>query len=548
MKKRKLIATLLFMSIGMSAFTGCNTKKGGSEVAGQADVGQEGTVQIASPSWKTDTSPYTIDWFVSYDWYSKKFNPDTNLTDKKILTDTGITLNITTGDFDKLNMMIATGDLPDVITTDATASQRLLLENGGMLLDLNELSAKYAPDLNVPQSMKDWYTAEDGNWYAITSFYYGPERTSKEFGGYYETHNKNFVRTDLLEQTGYTLEDMKTKEGFLNACRAIKEKGITYNGMSVTPFMGADAYYLGQQFGMDLEDKEGNLLNPIRQPEYLEALLFLNTMYREGLFTDEEFTMDKQQKEQMVASGRVFAANTWTTVSETRKALSAADPNARILYAGVMEGDQGKKAYIECINAMGWTGTLITKNAKRPDRIIQFMSYMTSEEATLDQKYGVGTYDIVDGKVVQKPEVKKEFDENYQVAKEKYMGDFGYFTDWTIIQKYLKTDTNDIYEVDQYKSSMDPTLTLFDNKCFRDIKPEAGTDMAAKKARIDEYWGQCAPKIVMASSAAECEKLYNEAIKGMEDLGLKELETYQNERFQKNKEKMGIKFAWPRNQ
>ncbi len=29
---------------------------------------------------------------------------------------------------------------------------------------------------------------------------------------------------------------------------------------------------------------------------------------------------------------------------------------------------------------------------------------------------------------------------------------------------------------------------------------------------------------------------------------MKELDEYRNERFQKNKEKMGVKFAWPRNQ
>ena len=49
----------------------------------------------------------------------------------------------------------------------------------------------------------------------------------------------------------------------------------------------------------------------------------------------------------------------------------------------------------------------------------------------------------------------------------------------------------------------------------------------------------------MASDEAECEKLYNQAEEQMYSMGYEELYESQNEKFHKNKEKLGIEFAWP---
>lgn len=132
---------------------------------------------------------------MAYDWYGKVFDPVNNIADKKLQTETGITVNIITGDADKLNALIVSGELPDVVTFDAVASQRLRWRMRVWYWDLEDLAENYAPDLNVPQSQKDWYRNEDGKWYSLVSFYYGPERCSDEFGGFLVTHNSNFVRT-----------------------------------------------------------------------------------------------------------------------------------------------------------------------------------------------------------------------------------------------------------------------------------------------------------------------------------------------------------------
>ncbi len=546
------------LCVSMLAGCGAKTENAPSEPAASeaAQTGEQESTEKAAeesaeaagetPSWKKDTSPITIDWFVAYDWYGKVFDPVNNMADKKLQTETGITINVITGNADKLNALIVSGELPDVVTFDAVASQRLQMEDSGMVLDLEELSEKYAPDLNVPQSQKDWYRNDDGKWYSLVSFYYGPERCTDEFGGFLVTHNSNFVRTDLLEQIGMSMEDLKTKEGFYEALKKVKDEKLQYDGMDVIPLTGVYATNMAQQFGAQLEDKEGNLQDIKLQPEYLEALKFYNRLYREGLITTDEFTQDQTQRDQKVASGQVFMAQGWMTVKQPRSALYSSDPNAKMLYCGsITTGDSGNQHYLSSINAAGWTTTMITKSAEHPDRIISLFSYLTQEEAALDEEYGCGCYDIVDGKAIRKEEAVKEYEDDYNAAYNKYNMNLSFAMDYTIIQKYENLNVENELEKDRINMERDKDAQLYDDKCFSDINPMAGTDLAAIKASIDEYWKSAEPQMIMASSEEECEKLYQQAIDQIKSMGFDQLYEFQNEKFHKNKQKLGIDFAWP---
>ena len=546
------------LCVSMLAGCGAKTENTPSEPAASeaAQTGEQESTEKAveesaeaageTPSWKKDTSPITIDWFVAYDWYGKVFDPVNNMADKKLQTETGITINVITGNADKLDALIVSGELPDVVTFDAVASQRLQMEDSGMVLDLEELSEKYAPDLNVPQSQKDWYRNDDGKWYSLVSFYYGPERCTDEFGGFLVTHNSNFVRTDLLEQIGMSMEDLKTKEGFYEALKKVKDEKLQYDGMDVIPLTGVYATNMAQQFGAQLEDKEGNLQDIKLQPEYLEALKFYNRLYREGLITTDEFTQDQTQRDQKVASGQVFMAQGWMTVKQPRSALYSSDPNAKMLYCGsITTGDSGNQHYLSSINAAGWTTTMITKSAEHPDRIISLFSYLTQEEAALDEEYGCGCYDIVDGKAIRKEEAVKEYEDDYNAAYNKYNMNLSFAMDYTIIQKYENLNVENELEKDRINMERDKDAQLYDDKCFSDINPMAGTDLAAIKASIDEYWKSAEPQMIMASSEEECEKLYQQAIDQIKSMGFDQLYEFQNEKFHKNKQKLGIDFAWP---
>ncbi len=556
MKLKKTLSLALAGTLCASLLAGCGGSPASQPAPSQAAAPSGSQTTPAEPagdqpSWKQDTSDCTITWFFAYDFYGKKFNEKDNAFDKKLYEQTGIKLDIQTGDKDKLNMLIQTGKLPDVITLDANSTQRKLLEDQGMVQPLNTLRDQYAPDLLVPQSMIDWYTAKDGNWYSIASYYYGNDNI-KDNDGFFETHNQNYVRDDILKEIGMTYDDLRTKEGFLNALRAVKEKNIQYNGQPVIPYMVqfnsmADVY-VAQQLGAAQEDKDGNFQSFYTTPQYREAMLLFNQMYREGLLTDASFTVDKSQLEQEVAAGRVFASTEKTNVSIARNSLYAADNNAKILYAGQFTGDTNDKVIVPAKSNMGWTATMINKNAKNPDRIIRLFAYLNTKESVLDNEYGADAWTLDEtGHVVRDPEVQALAEDNPTEFTARYAGDMGWTSDFTFIQG-TRPKADSVWSEDIYLHTHDDRIVIYDDKSFSDVAPEAGSDEAAIDARIKEYKQQALGRIITAPTAEKCEAELDAALAEMENLGLSKLTAYQNELFQQNKKKLGLKFAYPGNE
>lgn len=569
MKQKKLMTLALTAAVAVSALAGCGSNaptpsttpeaapestpeaaqdpETSGETSEAEDAGQN---TEAGPSWAQDTSDCTVTWFMAYDWYGKQFDENNNAFDKKLYESTGMKLEIETGDTDKLNMLIQTGNLPDIITLDANSSQRKLLEENGMVQPLDTLRDEYAPDLAVPQSMIDWYTASDGHWYSIASYYYGDDNIVDN-NGYYETHNQNYVRDDILNEIGMTYDDLRTKEGFLDALRAVKENNIQYNGQPVVPYMVLFAdkadIQVAQQLGASQEDADGNFQSFYTTPEYREAMLLFNQMYREGLLTDASFTVDKSQLEQEVAAGRVFASTAKTNVSNSRDSLYASDNNAMMKYAGQFTGDTNDEIMVPANNNMGWTATLINKDAKNPDRIIRLFAYLNTQEATLDNEWGVGGWTLDSNGIIERnPELVALKESNPTEFTAKYAGDMGWTSDYTIVQgTFPKGDG--VWDDDIYLMTHDDRIVIYDDKCFGDVAPAAGSDEAAIMARVNEYKQQALGRIITAPTVEKCEAELDAALAEMENLGLSRLTEYQNTLFQANKEKLNLDFAFPGN-
>lgn len=509
--------------------------------------------RIESPSWSKDLTPVVLDWFIAYDWFDKTFDPDNNWGDKKLLTHTGITLHVRCGSVEELNTIIASGSLPDLITYDVNSSIINKLEKDNMLYPLDELMEQYAPDMDVMPSMMEWYQADDGHWYRFVSFFIGTERINKAYGGHYRSFNGNWAREDILKQIGMTKEDMYTKEGFISVLEKVRDLDIHYNGNPVTPFM-LDVWHdavverFAEQFGADLEDENGNWVNIMKTPEYLEALLFLNDMYNKGLYSDEEFTMDKVQKDAKLASGRVFALNGWVTNNIGSRRLWIADERAKMVYVGVIQGGKsGKKPIIRTTNSLGWSATVLTKDCEHPIRGIRLLSYLSQEELMLDNTYGTGTYQVINGEAIRDPEKVEEEMKDPKAFYDKYTLNLGLLLDTNVAYRYRKEPEN-WFEKEKLMALTQPDATVCIDKPFSALIPEVGTELSMIYERLRAYRNQRLPLIMMAVDEKECVALYEELIKEMDDMGMVALDTYRNQRFQENKKKMGMMYAWPRNQ
>ena len=484
-------------------------------------------------SGKEQEEPVTITWFVALEGYSKVWNPQKNVADAKVFRETNVNLEIKSGSLKDLDALIATDSLPDLITVEARATERFLLENSKMAEPLEPLFEKYAPDVNIPASMKEWYRNEDGNWYSIASYYYGAERVNAEFGGYQVTHNNNYVRKDLLKQIGMSMEDLHTKEGVLEALRAAKK--LTYKNQQMIPFSGWWTQNIAEQFGLQTEDENGNYLSKYRQTEWLEALQFGNQMYREGLMLPEEFTESTGQKRKQVQSGRIFFCNGYSSVQDAQDILYSNDRNAQMLYAGHVQGKEKNRPNLKSVPTEGWTATMVCADTLHKKEIARFISYMTQEEATLDAAPTIGTdtYDIVDGHFAIRDSVKQEFRENYEKAAEKYYLNLEFFVDWTIVQKYQptseRTEANERYN----------NFVIYDSKAVNAAE-DVSTDnpMQARKEQIENFYNSAEIEVLTSDSLKDCTQKYYKTIAQMEKLGLEEWEAYESRQYDKAKEKL----------
>jgi len=556
---KKIIAIFLVFIMSLSLLTGCGgNKKDKNEVTATdsetAANDSNNTANEASgaasdgSSWEIDKTPITLEWFMAYDWASYTFDPVKNLFDKYLLEETGVTINWTYGSVEKLNMLIATNQLPDIITFDMVSNERLVMEDNGLLAPLDELKDKYAPDFDAVQSMQDWYRNDDGHWYAFSSYYYGAERTTPEFGGYLATHNKNFARNDIMEALGIDPASLNTKEGILTALRTVKDANYQYNGKTVQPFFGYSDQYYAEQLGADREDKDGNFINIIKTPEYKEAILFYNQLYLEGFLSDEEFTIDPEMRKQKIANGEVFFGTAVPNIHGS-EILEGTDPNAWYRLVGHCKGDEGKQGYLTPSPTGGWTGTMISKNCKYPERAVRLFSFLSQPEMSLYSATGGYEYfDIIDGHIVLRPEeVEAKNADNAAWTTVHNAQAAAWFTDWTYYMKYeplpdTSKPSHVNIEVDKSYSDL-----CIDDKIFSNVIPESGTDLAMIRSTTDEYWRQQVPQIIMASSQEQCAQMLADTLAKMDEMGLKKLDEFKNGRFQENKEKMGVKFAWPRN-
>jgi putative aldouronate transport system substrate-binding protein len=555
---KKFLATALVVILIGSMFSACGKKPAvdtkdntsSETVAPAASSEAQGTTEVSdTPSWKKDTSPVELEWFIAYDWADLNFDPTNNAFDKYVLDNTGVTIKYTIGSQEKLNVLIATDSLPDIITYDAYSIERKNMEDNEMLMPLDELKAKYAPDIQASDGMVKWYTNEkDNHWYSWVSYFYDLQDTYDK-GVVIETLNMNFARQDIMKQLNIDPASMNTKEGFIAALQKVKDAGITYNGQKVVPYMGIDVNYLAEQFGIDREDKDGNLMNEKRQPEYLEAILFLNEIYNKGLTTDEIFTMDNTTRKKLISSGGVFAGTSQAYLAGY-DTLYYADNNALMEAIGLIKGNGGKEAIISPSPTAGWTATMISKNCKNPERAAALLAFMTQPEVSYSYYLGgIGNCDIVDGKAVINPEREKERSEDPSTYNAKYCSSIqDFMCDYLWVEMYRPTTNQDAYE--QNKKDFSNKWAkghIFDDKIFTSVTPESGTDLAAVNVQLSEYWNQQFPLMVMASTVQEATQIYNDTIAQMDSMGMKDLDTYQNERFHANKEKMGVTFAWPRN-
>ena len=504
------------------------------------------------PSWTWDTSPVTIKAFIGLVGYGYKWNTQIACMGE-FTKNTGISIDMQSGDSTVLNALVASGNLPDVMVMDSvTNPTRASLEKNGLLWDFDTLIQKYAPDLQIPQSMKNWYDQE-GKLYGYPSNYFAPE----DFEKYpdvakLEYHNKFIVRKDICDSLGIELSSFSTQDGFINALLKVKNASIVHNGTKlqtnyfhVTP----DPRRLTPLFGLEVEDSSGNYQDPRFQGKYLEALQFINRMYREGLIPEDAWTASADSIKSKLAQGAVFSLFDTTTSGDVYS-LQKVVPEATFVPVMPPASKSGGEPLIAGAATAGWTWLVIPKATKVPDRLIRMISFLASDEGQLLSYYGVKdtmwTLDT-NGRIKFVPDVEKQVLDNFSATQKKYgMTFFPWCFNWMTYQRFNPVPsvpaTIADSEINDYFRKF-----VYDGRAAENIDPDRGTDLLALQTKINNYWNQQEILMMRAASEDECTKVYNEAIAKIKEMGVQKIIDSQNEKFKANKVKAGQEFMLPTN-
>jgi len=554
--KSKKVMMLLMACIMVLSLAACSGK--GNDSAKKENTGNTPANTTTSsdqpalsedePGWKADTSPITFDWYLNFAWFPNKWGVDP--TSQYVTKKTGVDINFIVpagNENEKLNTLIASGKLPDFITLGWWEDGVKKMIEGDLVLPLNELGKQYDPyffKVSDPDKL-GWYTQDDGNVYGYPNSSSSPKDYA-QFGDTYVSNQTFVVRKDIYEAIGSP--DMRTPEGFLNALKAAKEKFPEIDGQPIIPFglhefiqTGNDSLegYI-QNFLAIPREKDGQLYERERDPEYIKWMKVLRQANQDGLLAKDIFIDKRAQMEEKIAQGRYFAMlYQRTDFAAQLGTLFQQDPNK--IYIAV-DGPANANLDAPTLNGpsiSGWTLTLISKDVKDKARAIRFLDYLNSEEGQKDLYLGEKgvSYDTIDGKDQFLPEAFDLMNKDRSAFDKQYGSSFTFWMmqNTNITQQWQPQSVEPYKQLEDWTRGKAKSFSEFD-----ELDPLSNSEEGIINTKIKDLRGKTLPKLLMASSETEFDKIWDEYIKKQDDLGYAKVQAFKQAKYEENKKKLGM--------
>lgn len=520
-KKIRCMGSIVLLSGAI--FFGC----GSTENAGSGLVTEEQELSEEDiPTWEQYAQePVTLDWYVNYSWFATPWGE--NAVSKKITEETGVSVNFITpigNETEKMNALIASDSLPDLITMGYWEPQVEQIIDEGMVYALNELADDYDALFwqAADEDVVNWYKKEDGNIYGYPCSTVTPKQV-KEHDDI--TSNQTFlVRKDIYEAIGSP--DMTTPEGFKAAVEKAAEMFPEIDGEKLIP-VGAHVFdnqgnvsfdkYLMNFLAVPWE-KDGMYYDRYTDPEYIRWLKMFRQLGEEGLLADDIFVDTRTQMEEKLARGRYFCMlYQYSDMRSQQKALYEKNPDSIYLAVEGPRNAAGDDPTLPTNNINGWTLTFISKNCKNPERAIAFLDYMMSEHGQMMIYLGVEgvTYDIVDGEAVVRDDVKEILDSDREMYDRLYGADDAY---WML--------QNNVMQL-QWKQKESPATeqlikwackyTVYDGQY--DVNLALSPENASVDDKCNRLWSAVLPQLLLAADEEEFDALMDSFVQARNEMG-----------------------------
>ncbi|MDY3917767.1 MAG: extracellular solute-binding protein [Candidatus Limivivens sp.] len=387
MRKNFAKATALFLSVSMMAGM-CVTAS-----AGEAELNPAGTYPVVKDG-TLEMECFTMSM-------PNVENLQTNDFTKFLEEKTGIIMDFQTGGRDdwqdKLNMMLQSGDYPDVILGVSPDLAKYGVKEQ-MIIPLDE----YLTEENVPNYLKmmepyglDMTKEADGQIYSLADINVCYHCS---FG------RKMWVNKRYLDEMG--CEIPTTTDEFYAVC----EKFLEYKPNGIAVAGAAQGWYSRMQDwlidafilmppksnttvvrdGIALDKESGEMICVATDDRYKEAMKWINSLYELGAIYDGDFTQTGEQLKTLVNQpDEPVLFFTDGTISDAIDASTNPDFYRDYVCMAPIAGPDGTRIAYETPNPGVYGGAFcITDKCENPEAALRWVDFFYSEIGDLSSQYG----------------------------------------------------------------------------------------------------------------------------------------------------------------
>lgn len=523
---------------GSSSTAGSSTSsKTESSAAESTSGGDESSATTGSSGPDDTTEHYEFDAYYSYQGSVKPWGEDA--ASKYMNEKFNITLNYSCPEADadsKLNLMISSDDLPDVIILDRNANW-LKLINLGKLVDINTLKYEGCSfDEDILESTQKLLSV-NGGLYGIPNW-----ARKGATGG----NMSWMVNHDVYEQLGSP--ELKTLEDLHQFMLDAKDKGVkTSDDQSIFPWLPRqddNGFYtvsaIYRSYGnpnlidMYWSQADNDVKLAVYDDNYIAALKIANQWYKEGLFPETTYTDSNDQFTEKLANGR--AAITYYDFSQDdtnhfRTLLQEKDGNTYDLLGWELKdspiypaADGVDYVYGEEGGTVGWNVNCITTKAENPQRIFDLYTWMLTKDGSINMMYGPegGLWEGKDEEgnpILKKPEEELTSDEKNAAGcwfwSQPAHSDNVDLTKYAVNEQQPEGSRSWVISIQDHvftpEDSIHPAIPgqkfLTDENTGLSLEIDPTEDLGMARQAITDECKMRIPQIIMASDDATFDKL-----------------------------------------
>ncbi|MGO4348648.1 extracellular solute-binding protein [Paenibacillus sp. MCAF9] len=496
--------------------------------------------------------PVTFSFYGHYDWLTTAPWADNEAT-KWILDNKKVTVKpIQSGgaSVEKLNTMIVSDDLPDVIFTDRGATVDRLVQ-ARKLVPLDEYYDKY-PNFKkyVKESTLNLLRSEDGKIYQIPNWY-----TSGTFGNGGWMVNIE-IYTELGRPKLETFDDLynyliKVRDTYPDVVPLeVGEKGagleLLYGGFKegvTSKFIGMRGYLEGDKLVSIYEDSA-----------FQETMKYISKLFRERLITQDAITQTQDAVKEKVNTGRVAVmveSNITTYGAEGHRELTKVKPDGgyEIIWPIHKAGLDKKNIFVSGFESLGWNVNVITTEAKDPEAIFAYYDWLTGPEGQKVLFFGPqGLYwdeQNEDGSPIPN-ENYKSGDVNKRSETMRKFEDFNWAGNTTFIDKAKVSLEMALSEkLRSWETIAQSSVTWATSKDiteFVNVDPLPDSELGIISQQISDIFTVAFANMVFAKSDDEVASIMEKTANDAEKAGLERLLEFKTEKWQANVKKINAEY------